>query len=123
MEQKNIITFIDHIGRTIFGELSPQPNDDVNGLITVKNPAILHTQPTQDGRLNVQTIPLYFREFISEKNKVEGTLWQFHKQSIIVGINVENDQRLLTQYEALFAHTPTAVAPTTEPKVVKLFDS
>ena len=123
MEQQiKFVTFIDHIGRTIYGELNAETDDT----ITVRNPAIMHTQPTPEGKLNVQTIPLYFREFISEKNRQEGTLWLFRKSNIVLGVNVENDPRLLAQYTALFAavSTPTpAAAPAAEPKVVKLFDA
>lgn len=119
-QQAQIITFIDHIGRAIFGELISETDET----LTVKNPAILHTEPTRDGKLNVQTLPLYFREFISEKNKTEGTLWEFRKASIVRGVNVENDPRLLNQYNSIFTNVQAApTAPTGEPKVVKLFDA
>lgn len=110
-----ITTFVDHIGRTIIGEIV----SDTKDTLTVKNPAIIHVQPTQQGQLNVQTIPLYFKEFISEKNKSEGTTWQFNKANLVLGVNIENDSRLLEQYQRLFTNTPT---PASNPEVVKLFD-
>lgn len=114
--QNNLITFIDHIGRTMLGSLESETETH----ITVKNPAIIHVQPTQQGQLNVQTIPLFFKEFVGAKNKAEGTLWSFNKSTIVMGLNVENDTRLIQQYQAVFAPTP---APTNaEPRVVKLFD-
>ena len=116
---ENIITFVDHIGRTMVGELV----QDTESQIIVKNPAIIHVQPTPNGQLNVQTIPLFFREFVGPKNKVEGTQWAFNKTQIVMGLNIENDTRLLQQYTAVFAAQPTPVSTTTgEPKVVKLFD-
>lgn len=117
MSQKNLITFIDHIGRTILAE---QVESDKNSL-TVKNPAIIHVQPTQNGQLNVQTIPLYFREFVGEKSRNNGTTWKFSLDSIVIGLDIDNDPRLIEQYNKLFA--PVA-APTTSngEQVIKLFD-
>lgn len=110
-----IITFIDHIGRTILAE----EVESTEASLTVKNPAIIHVQPTQQGQLNVQTIPLYFREFVSDKNKNSGTTWRFNKNSIVVGVDIENDTRLLEQYNRLFS----GAAPVADDqKVIKLFD-
>lgn len=113
----NIITFIDHIGRTIIGE---QVESDKNS-ITVKNPAIIHVQPTPQGQLNVQTIPLYFREFVSDKNKNDGTKWKFNLDSVVLGVDIDNDSRLLDQYNRLFSGLPAAQAGDDQ-KVIKLFD-
>ena len=89
MSEQNLITFIDHIGRTI---LATQVDQDKTTL-TVKNPAIIHVQPTQNGQLNVQTIPLYFREFVGEKSKANGTTWKFNLSTIVLGVDVDNDPR------------------------------
>jgi len=115
MSKNNLVTFIDHIGRTI---LATQVSLDKTHL-TVKNPAIVHVQPTQQGQLNVQTIPLYFREFVGEKARNEGTTWKFNINTIVIGVDIDNDPRLIDQYDRLFA--AQATAPSSEP-VVKLFD-
>jgi hypothetical protein len=112
----NLITFIDHIGRTTIGELVS--SDETK--FVVKNPAIIHVQPTPQGQLNVQTIPLYFREFVSDKNKEEGTQWVYQYANTVHGVNVENDARLLDQYTKLFVDAPL-VTPANG-GVVKLFD-
>jgi hypothetical protein len=112
----NLITFIDHIGRTTIGELVEQ----TDAFFTVKNPAIIHVQPTPQGQLNVQTIPLYFREFVSDKNKEEGTVWKYNTANTVLGTNIENDARLLEQYTKLFVDAPL-VTPANG-GVVKLFD-
>lgn len=118
MSEQNIITFIDHIGRTILGLLVEETKD----AILVKNPAIIHVQPTQQGQLNVQTIPLYFREFIGDKSKNE-TTWKYNKSSIVLGVNIDNDSRLIDQYHKLFAATvPATAAGESNEKVIKLFD-
>lgn len=127
---ENIITFVDQIGRTIIGELvqkAPSGEKATDSEFIVKNPAIIHVQPTPQGQLNVQTIPLYFRDFVSEKNKEEGTFWKYNRVNCVMGINVENDARLVDQYEKLFAPmpTPVPVAQTNtgdQQKTIKLFD-
>lgn len=120
MNETKIITFVDHIGRTLLGEFV-EDVDNGNSFI-VRNPAIIHVQPTQQGQLNVQTIPLYFRDFVSQKNKDEGTKWKFHYASVVVGLNIENDERLVKQYQALFADAPLIQPASSDAKVVKLFD-
>lgn len=116
-----LTTFIDHIGRTMIGEVVESSSSETH--LVVKNPAIVHVQPVgPNSQLSVQVIPLYFREFVSEKNKVDGTLWSFPRVSIVLGINVENDGRLVGQYGQVFNTQPQP--PTqTEPKIVKLFDN
>lgn len=119
MEQQ-IITFVDHIGRTLIG-LHQGDTDDKQSFI-VKNPAIIHVQPTQNGQLNVQTIPLYFREFVGEKNKANGTTWKFHYSTVVLGLDIDNDARLIEQYHRLFAPAVAAAPTNSGDKVVKLFD-
>jgi len=118
--EPQIITFVDHIGRTLIGV--PQGETEDKQSFFVKNPAIIHVQPTPNGQLNVQTIPLYFREFVGEKNKIEGTVWKFHYSSVVLGTNIENDERLVEQYHKLFAPAPQPAASNSQEKVVKLFD-
>ncbi|NBW58255.1 hypothetical protein EBR43_10855 [bacterium] len=116
---ENIITFIDHIGRTMLGV---QVKTDKNFLY-VKDPAIIHVQPTQQGQLNVQTIPLYFREFLGEKSRKDGTTWKFNLDTVVLGVDIDNDPRLLEQYKKLFVAQPTASAGSVKSdKVIKLFD-
>lgn len=125
MEKNQLITFVDHIGRTVLAEW--QEDVDNGQAFIAKNPAIIHVQPTQQGQLNVQTIPLFFREFVGDKNKEEGTLWKFRYNSVVIGINVENDTRLVEQYKRLFTgalDAPNTSTPATnnDERVVKLFD-
>jgi hypothetical protein len=112
-----LITFLDHIGRATIGELVEQ--NDTH--LVVKNPAIIHVQPTPQGQLNVQTIPLYFREFVGEKTRENGTTWKYNISSVVIGVDVENDARLVSQYEKLFSDS-AIITPNGDPQVVKLFD-
>ena len=120
MSETTLITFIDHIGRTIIGEAAGTA-DNGNAFL-VKNPAIIHVQPTQQGQLNVQTIPLYFREFIGEKSKANGTVWKFNYATVVVGVDIDNDPRLVDQYTKLFTDAVVGTPTSGEPQVVKLFD-
>ena len=117
-KESNIVTFIDHIGRTIIGELVKSDSSH----LTVKNPAIIHVQPTQQGQLNVQTIPLYFREFVGEKSRANGTTWKFNVANVVLGDDVDNDTRLVEQYFKLFSTPLPTAADQPKEKVVKLFD-
>lgn len=115
--EKNQITFIDHIGRLIIGQLA----NSTATTISVRNPAIIHMQPTPDGRMNIQTIPLFFRDFVAEANRGEGTIWEFNRNQLVLGTSVQIDARLLAQYDAVFA-APAAPAPVKQPDVIKLFE-
>jgi hypothetical protein len=98
-KQQNLVTFIDHIGRTIVGEQVSSTKDSIK----VKNPAIIHVaQNNQTGQIQVQTLPLFFREFINPDKHNEGTVWEFAKDKIIPG-EVDLDPRLTSQYEKIFA--------------------
>jgi hypothetical protein len=119
----NIVTFVDHIGRTIIG--TSEGDIDKGAAFLVRNPAIIHVQPTQTGQLNVQTIPMYFREFLGEKSREAGTVWKFNYASVVMGTDVRNDERLITQYERLFSNAPGEAPKQAEQKderVIKLFD-
>jgi hypothetical protein len=114
--EKKIITIIDQIGRTIIGELVAQTETKLD----IKNPVILHVQPTPSGQLNIQTIPLYFREFLGPKCKEAGTVWSFPTNSIVIGNDIDNEERLLKAYDNIWAPIPTT--PVQNDKVIKLFD-
>lgn len=117
MSEQNLVTFIDHIGRTI---IAVHVSTDKTTL-TVRNPAIIHVQPTQQGQLNVQTIPLYFREFIGEKSKATGTTWKYNLNTIVLGVDIDNDPRLVEQYHRLFSAPVPSAQENTAP-TIKLFD-
>lgn len=116
MEKNKLITFLDPIGRTILAE-QVKLTDTV---LQVKNPVILHVQPTPQGQLNIQTVPLYFREFLGQRTKETGSHWQYAVTNIVLGLEIDNEERLVKAYHDLWAPQPVA---NHTPKVVKLFDS
>lgn len=113
---KNIV-FIDQIGRTIFGELT----DVAAETITVKNPAMINVNQLQNGQLQVQIFPLFFREFIEESEREKGTTWAFNKSQITTTSDTVVDSKLVEQYNRVVGNI-AAVTPTAGPATIKLFD-
>ena len=123
--QKNKLTvFLDYVGRTIVGELS---SEDEKNLVVV-NPVVLSTVPTQDNRMSIQLFPLFFREFLAEK---EADISFTFKKDLITIIGIDAlDFRLQAQYSQIFNKSNLYVPNTdlgqssdnSSPNVVKLFD-
>jgi hypothetical protein len=56
----NLKVILDPIGRTILGEVAESSDSS----ISLKNPVILHIVPADNsGKMSVQLLPLFFREF------------------------------------------------------------
>jgi hypothetical protein len=114
----NIIVFVNHVGQTVIAE---QVSDNANSLV-VKNPAVLHVTPNQTGQLQVQLIPLFFKEFIEEATRNDGSVFTFSKNSIVTSA-VKLEPKISEQYVRIF----TPAKPVNEGKgkdapVIKLFD-
>ena len=57
----DIITYIDSIGRTCFGELVEQTDSNLR----VKSPAMIMVTPNDASNMKVDVMPLFFTEFSS----------------------------------------------------------
>jgi hypothetical protein len=110
-----ITLFIDHVGFTIVGEKVKSDNN----FIEVKNPAVLQSAPNQQGQLQVQLMPVLFREFLDSSVRNDGVTFSYPKDRVIVS-NAKLDERLKTQYEQMFSPMPTQQQGDNE--VIKLFD-
>ena len=109
----DIITIVDHIGRTVVGVKLK----DTQKSLTIQNPVIIHVQPDpQSGQLQVQSFPYLFMEFI--KGDKEKNNWTFDKSAIAVS-DVELDDKIVAQYNNI--NTPRPPAEEEEPEVVQLF--
>ena len=117
MEQNQIITFLDSTGRIIYGKFAGETETHLK----VADPAQIYVQPTQSGQLNVQSIPLFFREFAKNTDPV---VWLFLKSAITLNENLQLDERLIQQYNNLLVKPvlQPQSAPSGEPKVIKLFE-
>ena len=106
-----MITFIDHIGRTLIGKLV----EDTDTHIIVDNPVILNVNINQQTKqLNVNSYPLFFGEFISKSSPKN--VWKFNKSQVVIG-DIELEQNIVQQYTAM-----TSPVIPQEPEVIKLFD-
>lgn len=130
-ENKNTITIIlDNVGRTIVGEINQDKTNDL--VLGLKNPVVLHIVPQdQSGRMSVQLLPLFFREFLADKS---GDVTFEYKKANITEVQLDAlDFRLQAQYSQLFNKNNVFVAPQEAPvnsgvnetqtnSVVNLFD-
>lgn len=111
-----LTVFLDSIGRTIIGKLVD--NDPDETILRVENPALVHIQANpQTNQLQLQILPLFFKEF--QSNKTDSTVWNYKKANITIAENIEFAPQFFAQYEQIFQPPQP---PQGEPKVVKLFD-
>jgi hypothetical protein len=120
--QNKIVVFFDTVGRTILGErIDTETN---NSVLAIKNPAVVHIMPNQQtGQLQLQILPLFFKEFLAEKDS--GTVWKYNRENITEAVDIVFDFKLEAQYRQIFSATPAAPAPQQpqgSPEVIKLFD-
>jgi hypothetical protein len=119
--ENKITVFFDSVGRTILGEkLEDKTTDKV---LSIKNPAVVHIMPNQQtGQLQLQILPLFFKEFLADKDS--GTVWNYNRENITEAVDVTFDFKLEAQYRQIFASGPAPAPqqPQGSPDVVKLFD-
>lgn len=119
--ENKIVVFFDTVGRTILGErIDAETNDKV---LAIKNPAVVHIMPNQQtGQLQLQILPLFFKEFLADKDA--GTLWKYNRENITEAVDVTFDFKLEAQYRQIFAAMPAPAPqqPQGSPEVIKLFD-
>lgn len=119
--ENKIVVFFDAVGRTILGEkLEDKTTDKV---LSIKNPAVVHIMPNQQtGQLQLQILPLFFKEFLADKDN--GTVWNYSRVNITEAVDVTFDFKLEAQYRQIFAAGPAPAPqqPQGSPEVIKLFD-
>jgi hypothetical protein len=117
-QTKPLTVFLDNIGRTIIGKVVKENAE----AISIENPALVHVQPnTQTNQLQLQILPLFFREF--QADKAQATVWNFKKQNITTAEPIPFAVQFEAQYEQMFQTIDAAASkPAKNPEVVKLFD-
>jgi len=119
--ENKIVVFFDSVGRTILGE--KLEDKTTNQVLTIKNPAVVHIMPNQQsGQLQLQILPLFFKEFLADKDT--GTVWNYNRANITEAVDVTFDFKLEAQYRQIFAAGPAPAPqqPQGSPEVIKLFD-
>lgn len=115
MSDKNILVFLDNIGRSVIGVLAEESTTHVK----VENPAIVHVVPNaQTNQLQLQILPLFFKEFTIDRNK--SIFWSFNKSNITLNEGLELTPQFINQYKQLVG--VPAEQPNSDPEVIKLFD-
>jgi hypothetical protein len=113
-----IVVFFDSVGRTILGERVDANTTDK--VLSIKNPAVVHIMPNQQtGQLQLQILPLFFREFLADKS--EPTVWNYNRTLITEAQDVTFDFKLEAQYQQIFNPSPI-ITPKGSGDVVRLFD-
>jgi hypothetical protein len=129
-ETKKLTVILDPIGRTVLGETVCCGGECSNEVVKLKNPVILHIVPADNqGKMSVQLLPLFFREFLADKT---GDVVFTYEKSKIVTTDIDVlDFRLQSQYAQMFnpqngfvtqGDMPTSPNTGEAPKVVDLFD-
>lgn len=115
--KKKKVAFLDTLGRTIIGTLASETKDILN----VENPVIVHVIPANDkpGQMSVQLIPLFFREFLDDKN--QNVTWGFVRSTIAEAKDIQLEPKLIDQYDQVFA-TLSIPTESGEGNVIKMND-
>jgi hypothetical protein len=122
-----LVLFLDPIGRNILGEELENAAD--NTTISVKNPVILHVADSGGGKMSVQLLPLFFREFLADKSA--DVIFSYQKDKIVKTDIDAFDFRLQAQYNQIFSKQSVFVSPQGQPEqqtqqpsnsVINLFD-
>lgn len=98
---EQIVVFFDALGRTIIGVSAGE--DD--GTIQVQNPAVLHAGLNNEGKIQVNLIPAFFREFLTDWNNA--LVFSYHKHQITREVNSNTlDPKLIAQYTSMWVARP-----------------
>jgi hypothetical protein len=122
---KTPVIFLDKVGRTVMGV----PVEQDENVLKVQNPVVIIVGGDNTGKMSVQLFPLFFREFLGDKNA--DVVFSFNNKEITPSNIDALDFRLQAQYNQMFSKNNTFVAqgeppkspePSNEEKVVNLFD-
>jgi hypothetical protein len=114
---KKTILFIDHVGYTVVAE---ELSSDEK-LLVVKNPAVLQAMPNQQNQLQVQLLPVLYREFVDSSVRDKGVTFSYPKNRVVMS-DADLDQRLKQQYDQMFNPSPIITPEKPSEEVIKLFD-
>ena len=115
MKEKHTV-IIDQIGRIILGVENFQSETEIG----LKNPIILHFQPSPNGKVELQVFPLFFFELLNEDARDKNN-WVFNKSNVAVS-DIELNPDILSRYEQINTPQKPLPAPTNNPKVISIDD-
>ena len=98
---EQIVVFFDALGRTILGK----PVSETPTTIEVQNPAVLHAGLNNEGKIQVNLIPAFFREFLKDWNTP--LLFTYRLENIIKETSgIVLDDKLVAQYNSMWQPRP-----------------
>lgn len=113
-----IILFVDPVGFTIVAEKVKVSDKEV----VVKNPAVLQAAPNQQNQLQVQLLPVLFKEFLVQEDRKEGVTFTYPKNRVVMS-DAKLEERLIGQYLSISGGGPAQNNQNgSSNDVVKLFD-
>ena len=123
-DNNNLTVILDPIGRTILGEQV----ESAAGTVAVKNAVVLHIVPADNqGKMSVQLLPLFFREFLADKTA--DVVFTYDATKVATSNIDAIDFRLQGQYKQMFNPQNVVVTPDEAPdsnsggeNVINLFD-
>jgi hypothetical protein len=122
MENNTIRVFLDAVGRTIFAEELPDRSNEE--FLVVKNPVVVHIGSTQEGKMSLQLLPVFFKEFLADKD--DDITFTYRRENIAMSDPVTFDYKLYNNYKQMFSNiilpTDAPVDSAQKPKVIDLFD-
>jgi hypothetical protein len=125
---KTPIIFLDQVGRTIMGVPT---ESECENIINVQNPVVIIVGGDSAGKMSVQLFPLFFREFLGDKNF--DAVFSFRKDNVTLSNVDAIDFRLQAQYNQMFSKNNSFVTSeeqaavqqtqeSSENKTINLFD-
>lgn len=117
MKRKQLVT-IKTPGETIVGELVGSATETS---VIIKNPANLFLQPSGNGQLSVQLLPMIFGELIDPSQRENGIHFTFSLVGAGYAEGIPYEEKLVEQYERIFNPTKI-ITPPNAGKIVQLFD-
>jgi hypothetical protein len=128
-ENNQLTIILDTLGRTVLGQHNKEKS--TSDITAITNPVILHVVDAGGGKMSIQLLPIFFREFLADKT---GDVTFFYKNSVITSNDIDAiDFRLQAQYSQMFNKqnqfvtpqaqaAPQQAAPAQPHSVVNLFD-
>jgi hypothetical protein len=106
-ENNQLTTILDSIGRTVLGQHNKEKSTD--DAIAITNPVILNVVDAGGGKMSIQLLPIFFREFLADKT---GDVTFFYKKAVITLNDIDAiDFRLQAQYGQMFNKQNQFVTP------------
>lgn len=113
-ENSTLTIILDTIGRTVLGQPNKEKSND--DILAITNPVILNVVDAGGGKMSIQLLPIFFREFLADKT---GDSTFFYNRKMITTNDIDAiDFRLQAQYSQMFNKQNQFVTPQNQPQSI-----